>query len=147
MTIDFFYKEILFRFVPNLNRSKTNHNMQLINTLVRNLSVKTIERDNWSELKEFHKVMSQTFHPSERGDLEPIRLRSVEMVDKATALQKGLIPSSFGTPEMKRAIDDLVTGSAMLHQLVIGKADDSRIVQKLNELHDTFHVIQGVCRH
>jgi hypothetical protein len=121
--------------------------MQLINTLVRNLSLKTIERDKWSELNEFHKVMSQTFHPSERGNLEPIRFRSGEMVEKAVALQMGKIPSSFQTRDAASAIDNLVSGSACLHQLVMDKADDKTIIRKLNELHDTFHVIQGVCRH
>ena len=121
--------------------------MQLIKSIVRNLSTKTIERDQWSELNEFHKVMSQTFHPSERGNLEPIRLRSREMVEKALALQKGKIPSSFMTQDVAWAIDNLVSGSAGLHQLIMDKADDKMIIIKLNELHDTFHVIQGVCRH
>jgi hypothetical protein len=121
--------------------------MQLIKTIVQNLSPKTIERDQWSELNEFHKVMSQTFHPSERGNLEPIRLRSGEMVEKALALQKGKIPSSFMIQDVIWAIDNLVSGSTSLHQLIIDKADDKMIIFKLNELHDTFHVIQGVCRH
>jgi hypothetical protein len=121
--------------------------MQLIKSLVRNLSSKSIERDQWSELNEFHKVMSQTFHPSERGNLEPIRLRSGEMVEKAKALQTGKIPSSFRTSDVEWAIENLVSGSAILHQLVMNKEEDKMIIIKLNELHDTFHVIQGVCRH
>lgn len=39
--------------------------------------------DKWVELKAFHGVMSQTFHPSEEGNLELIKTRSEEMAEKA----------------------------------------------------------------
>lgn len=109
--------------------------------------LKTLERETWSELADFHKVMAQTFHPSETGDLKPIRERSGEMVDKALALQKGKIPASFNTPEIRKAISDLVTGSEELNKMVVKGAKDKAITEKLNSLHDTFHLIQGLCRH
>ena len=37
--------------------------------------------DKWPAIKEFHSVMSQTFHPSEEGNLEPIKARSEEMLN------------------------------------------------------------------
>ena len=37
---------------------------------------KSSSTENWKELKEFHKVMAQTFHPMEEGDYKPIRQRS-----------------------------------------------------------------------
>jgi len=107
----------------------------------------TIEKETWTELNEFHSVMAQTFHPSEEGNLKPIRERSGEFLEKAKALQKGKIPASFNTPEIKKAIDELVKGSAALNQMVIKKADDKTITKKLGELHDIFHTIQGLCRH
>ena len=39
--------------------------------------------DKWPELKTFHSIMSQTFHPSEEGNLQPIKERSKEMMEKA----------------------------------------------------------------
>jgi len=39
--------------------------------------------DQWPALKTFHEVLSQTFHPSEEGNLEPIKSRSEELMNKA----------------------------------------------------------------
>ncbi len=107
----------------------------------------TLERETWTGLQDYHVVMSQTFHPAEEGDLKPIKARSGEMVEKALALRNGSIPASFNTPEIKKAIDDLVTGSEEVDKLVQKKASDKAITDRLTKLHDTFHIIQGLCRH
>jgi len=109
--------------------------------------LKTIEKETWTELNNFHEVMAETFHPSEKGDLKPIRERSGELMEKARALQSGKKPLSFDTPEIKKSIDDLVKGSVAMNQLVRKKADDKTLALKLSELHDVFHTIQGLCRH
>jgi hypothetical protein len=109
--------------------------------------LKTIEKDTWTTLNSFHEVMAETFHPSEEGNLQPIRERSGEFLEKATALQQGKIPASFDTREVKKSIDDLVKGATVLNQMILNKADDKAITTKLNELHDVFHTIQGLCRH
>lgn len=107
--------------------------------------LKLIEKDTWTELKQFHTVMAQTFHPMEDGNLTPIKTRSAEMVAKAKAVKTGNTPASFRTPEINKAIDELVMGSEALHKLVTSKAKDNKIVDSLTKLHDTFHVIQGLC--
>lgn len=109
--------------------------------------LKTIEKETWTELNIFHGVMAETFHPSEDGDLKPIRERSGELLAKAKTLQSGKIPTSFNTPDIKKSIDDLVKGSVALDQLVAKKADDKTITRSLSALHDVFHTIQGLCRH
>ena len=106
----------------------------------------TIAQETWKELNTFHEVMAETFHPSEEGNLKPIRERSGEFLASAKALQSGKIPTLFNTPEVKKSIDDLVKGATMLHQMVLRKTDDKSITKKLGELHDTFHTIQGLCR-
>ena len=40
-----------------------------------NQAVAQSKLQDWNELKDFHKVMAQTFHPSEEGNLEPIKTR------------------------------------------------------------------------
>jgi superoxide dismutase len=109
--------------------------------------LKSIEQDTWAELNAFHEVMAETFHPSEDGDLKPIRARSGEFLEKAEALKNGKIPTSFNTPEIKKSIDDLVKGAAALKKMVLQKASDKVLAKKLGELHDVFHTIQGLCRH
>ena len=49
--------------------------------------------DKWPAIKEFHAVMSATFHPAEEGNLGPVKLRSQELYDKAAVLLKSDIES------------------------------------------------------
>lgn len=106
--------------------------------------LKRIERSTWTALNEFHTVMSQTFHPAEEGNLQPIRARSAEMTAKALALKASPIPASFNTPEMHRAIDDLIKGATDLQKTVRKKGKDDVVNTKLTALHDTFHLIRGL---
>ena len=108
--------------------------------------LKTIEKETWSELTAFHEVMAGTFHPSEEGNLKPIRERSGEFLEKAKALQSGRIPDSFNNPETKSIISKLVDGAAALNKMVMSKANDKSVTKKLGELHDVFHMLQGMCR-
>lgn len=107
--------------------------------------LKVIEKDSWQALKDFHMVMGQTFHPAEEGNMAPIRARSQELQDKAIALKNSKIPASFDTPEIRKAIDDLVKGATEINKLNTKKTKDVILKEKLIKLHDTFHIIQGLC--
>lgn len=107
--------------------------------------LKDIAKDSWTELKDYHIVMAQTFHPMEEGKLDPIRQRSGEMLDKAKILAASKVPASFASSAISKALKDLVEGSAALDKLVKKKAKDEKIKASLTALHDTFHVIQGLC--
>ncbi len=100
----------------------------------------------WPAIKAFHTVMSQTFHPSEEGNLQPIRTRAGELVEKAQALTKGAVPAQYDTPQMRDAIKRLQTGSKEVQTLVTKKASDEELKTRLASLHDTFHEIVGLCR-
>lgn len=103
--------------------------------------------DKWAELKTFHGVMSQTFHPSEEGDLQPIKTRSAEMAEKANALAKEAIPTEFATPAIQDAVKRLQKDSKALHKLVKNKkTKDEQITKSLAALHDVFHEIVGLCK-
>lgn len=109
--------------------------------------LKVIEKDAWKELKDFHMVMAQTFHPAEEGKFEPIRERIGEMVSKAKLLNNNPMPTSFATPEMKKATETILKGAEEINKLVSKKADNKKLMDKLTKLHDDFHVIQGLCEH
>lgn len=102
-------------------------------------------KQEWPELKEFHKVMAQTFHPSEEGNLEPIKTRIGEMVEKAKALQASKFPADYDNEKMKKAVDQLVTDSEKLQAAIKDGASDKKITKSLSGLHDVFHQIQGLC--
>jgi superoxide dismutase len=101
--------------------------------------------DEWQALKDFHKVMSQTFHPSEEGNLKPIKERSGEMAEKATALKKSIIPAQFNNNEVKNAVNKLAVDSKKLDKMIKNKKSDAIITKALAKLHDTFHDIVGLC--
>lgn len=99
----------------------------------------------WKELKDFHQVMSQTFHPSEEGNLQPIKERSGEMVEKAGFLAKSSIPVDFNRKEVLTAIEKLASDSKELDELIKADGTDEEIKSALAKLHDVFHEIVGLC--
>ena len=101
--------------------------------------------DKWPAIKQFHEVMSQTFHPSEEGNLEPIKTRSEELMNKATAVLKSDIPAEFKTVAILASAEKLQLKSKTLHKLVQSKGSDAEITKSLAELHDVFHDIVGLC--
>jgi hypothetical protein len=84
--------------------------------LFHSLNLKAQSRfDVWPELKAFHTVMSQTFHPSEEGNL------------------------------VKDAVLKIAIDSKKLHELIQQKASDKMISNALEDLHNTFHLIVEKC--
>jgi hypothetical protein len=101
--------------------------------------------DKWPALKEFHEVMSQTFHPAEEGNFAPIKTRSEEMMSKAAMLLKSDIPEEFRTNSILASSERLQLKSKALHKLVISNGSDAAILKSITDLHDTFHEIVGLC--
>jgi hypothetical protein len=101
--------------------------------------------EKWPAIKEFHEVMSQTFHPAEEGNLVPIKARSEEMMNKAAMLLKSDIPVEFRTDAILVSAERLQIKSKALHKLVMSNGSDAAIVKSITDLHDTFHEIVGLC--
>lgn len=101
--------------------------------------------DDWPALKTFHEVMSQTFHPSEEGNLQPIKTRVGEMVTKAKALQSSSIPPEFDKPAVKNSLANLVEATKNLERQIKKKTSDTEITKTLSNVHDTFHAVIGLC--
>ena len=107
--------------------------------------VQAQEKPKWKELDAFHEVMSTTFHPSEEGKLEPIRARSAEMLEKATAWKNSTAPEGYDQNAVKKQLRNLVKGAKEINKLVKENAADSVIKEKLAALHDVFHEIVEKC--
>lgn len=101
--------------------------------------------EKWPAIKNFHEVISQTFHPSEEGNLKPIKDRSGELATKAYALSTEAIPAEFKNDKILASIEKLKEKSASLDKLVKEKASDADITKSLVEVHDEFHNIVGLC--
>ncbi len=102
--------------------------------------------DKWPELKTFHSIMSQTFHPSEEGNLQPIKERSKEMMEKAAQLADSKIPLEYKTDAIVKAVEQLKSDTKKLHKMIGNKASDKEITAALSALHDVFHQIVGLCK-
>jgi len=113
--------------------------------LTVNTSIAQSTFDKWPAIKEFHQVMSQTFHPAEEGNLEPIKTRSEELMNKAANVLKSNIPAEFATAPILASAEKLQLKSKALHKMVQAKASDAEITKSLTELHDVFHEIVGLC--
>ncbi|MBK7407066.1 MAG: hypothetical protein IPJ40_02695 [Saprospirales bacterium] len=105
----------------------------------------TANAQDWAELKDFHGVMSQTFHPMQEGDFKPIRERSGEMAQKAKAVAKSAIPEQYKNKEILLAVKQLAKGGKSLDKLVKKDGTDEAVGQSLTALHDVFHRIMGLC--
>ncbi len=117
----------------------------LIVLFFANIAIAQSVSDKWPAIKTFHGVMSETFHPAEEGNLEPMRTRSLEMFEKAEALLKSEIPAEFQTPKILSAAERIQIQSKALHKMVLSKATDAELTAKLTTLHDVFHEIVGLC--
>lgn len=105
----------------------------------------SIAGEKWAELEAFHKVMSQTFHPAEEGNYQPIKDRIGEMVSCASNLVANPVPAEYNKPEILAAAQKLETDSKALEEKIKAGATDEAIFTDLNALHDTFHTIVGLC--
>lgn len=83
-----------------------------------------IEKDNWMELKEFHKVMAQTFHPAETDNLEPLKKRSAELMAKSSLLVASVFPKSSDKPAIKIALKQLEKQCIEINKLNNKKASN-----------------------
>jgi hypothetical protein len=83
-----------------------------------------------------------TFHPSETGDLAPIKARSGELANHAKAVAASAIPAAFNNRAMRRTVRKLKSDSVRLDQLIkSNKLTDAQIIAKLAAVHDVFHKI------
>ncbi|MFV8372952.1 hypothetical protein [Flavobacterium sp. LB2P74] len=101
--------------------------------------------EKWPAIKEFHEVISQTFHPAEEGNLAPTKARSEEMMNKAAMLLKSDIPAEFRTNAILASAERLQLKSKALNKLVTSNGSDAAILKSITDLHDTFHEIVGLC--
>ena len=103
--------------------------------------------EKWKELDEFHMAIATIWHPAEEGDFNPIRTRSGELSNKASALKKSDIPSELDKPEIRNAIAKLDSKSqAIFISLRERNPTNEQLFEELKSLHDVFHEIVGLCK-
>ncbi len=102
--------------------------------------------ENWPEMKTFHSVLSETFHPAEEGDLQPIKNRSHEMFLNAKLINKSPVPDGVNNEQMRKTLKRLEKETDKLNALVVRDEQNTAIMKQLTIVHDTFHEIAGMCK-
>lgn len=101
--------------------------------------------DSWAELKAYQTVLAETFQPSEKGDLKPVKTRSHELLTKAKMITPATVPQDLDNEHVKMALAKLVKESDKLNTLIVRQEQDMTIVKQLNKVHDTFYELTGLC--
>ena len=102
------------------------------------VSAQNATADKWPALKEFHTVISQTFHPAEEGNFSPVKARSEELMNKGAAFLKGNVPAEFRTNSILASAEKLQLKTKILHKMVVAKASDGEIMAALTQVHRRF---------
>lgn len=100
----------------------------------------------WPEMKNFHSFMSSTFHPSEEGNLAPLKAKADSMYMAAKQWQASAIPASYKPKETKVALEKLVKQCAEIKTSVANNAADDELKKLIANAHDVFHTIVKECR-
>jgi hypothetical protein len=116
----------------------------LFSLFVNSISAQSIF-EKWPEMNVFHEVISETFHPTEENNLEPLKTRSEELMKKAENLLNSNIPEEYRTKAILSSLENLQLKSETLHKLVLSKASDTELKQSIIGVHDAFHEIVGLC--
>ena len=66
------------------------------------------EKAQWKELQAFHSVMSKSFHPTEEGNLQPLKENSEDLLAKAKEWQKSAVPADFDKDKTTKVLVELV---------------------------------------
>jgi UTP-glucose-1-phosphate uridylyltransferase len=112
--------------------------------------LKELEKDNWLAIKDFHKVMAQTFHPAEEKNFAPLRARSGELYAKAILLKNSTPPASANNERVQEALARLEKQCMDIHQLVQKPSKDeekknTQLFEMITKAHDIFHEVEGLC--
>ncbi|MGF2410920.1 hypothetical protein [Ferruginibacter sp.] len=100
----------------------------------------------WAEMKAFHSLMSTSFHPSEEGNLTPLKQQADSMFIAAKQWQASPIPDTYKPKETKKALKQLVKECKGIKNAVAANAADDELKKKIAAAHDVFHTIVKECK-
>lgn len=100
----------------------------------------------WPEMKTFHSFMAATFHPSEDGNLAPLKQKADSLAVVAKMWQASAIPSNYKPAETKSALENLVAKTIDINNAVAANKSDADLKKLIADAHDIFHHIAGECK-
>lgn len=110
------------------------------------ISIAQDKKPVWAELKQFHSVMSATFHPAEEGNLAPLRQRAAELFQAAQKWQESPVPAGFKKEETQNVLKELVIQCGAVMKGVEARKSDAELTRLITDAHNVFHRVVGECR-
>jgi hypothetical protein len=99
----------------------------------------------WKEMDDFHAVMAKSYHPVEKGNLQPLKENIDSLVTRAKAWQASAIPAVYATKSIKPILDKLVTDCLAIKESINRKQSDTILKEQVTRAHQTFHEIMEKC--
>lgn len=100
----------------------------------------------WKEMKDFHAVMSKTFHPAEDNNLQPTKNNAAELLNLAKAWQSSTAPAGYNGKVAKPILKQLVKNCKELKKAVAANKTDIELKQLITKAHETFHELTEKCK-
>ncbi len=104
------------------------------------------EKSDWKEMQNFHSLMSAIFHPSEEGNLKPLKAKSDSLLLSARTWKAAKIPAVFKPLKTSETLIKPVKQCALLSASVKAKKDDATLIAQIKETHEIFHTVAEKCR-
>lgn len=106
----------------------------------------TEKKVTWQELRDFHEVMSTTFHPAEEKNFAPLKEKSGLLVERAEAWKKSPVPEGFKPEETAKVLKRLVKQCKQVDKMVKKGKTDEELFAGISKAHDIFHELIEKCR-
>lgn len=101
----------------------------------------------WSQLHEYHELLSKTFHPAENGNFTAIKNSHDVLVQRSEALDVTTMPAELKSETLVAQVNVLKKLTKKLSELITNKAPDVEIMRTFQNVHDVFHKIEKECEH
>lgn len=118
--------------------------LSLFAFLPRTLFAQT--KADWSQMHDFHAVMSGTFHPAEEGNLKPLREKAGDLYEKAKAWKASAVPAGYDAAKTADTLKRLVKQCKAIKKAVKANKTDAELTPMITAAHDVFHEIMEKCR-
>lgn len=100
----------------------------------------------WTEMENFHSIMSVTFHPAEENNLQPLKEKAAELVTQAKAWLKATAPEGYNGTVTKPILKKLVKQCKLIDEAVKQNRSDGELKTMITRAHDIFHQIKEKCK-
>ena len=99
------------------------------------------QKKEWKQMEDFHTMMAKSYHPVEKGNLQPAKDNVDSLLLRAKAWQASPVPAGYNAKQVKVKLNKLVTDCEAVKLAVIQKKNNDTLKKLITAAHTTFHEI------